>query len=68
MTEWPVVDREPVELPRYPDQSRQLWETLVELTEVRPGEWTLVGGQMVSSTRRNRQRARLVFLPTLMSS
>jgi hypothetical protein len=47
MTEWPVVDREPVELPTYPEQSRQLWETLVELTEVRPGEWTLVGGQMV---------------------
>ena len=24
-----------------------LWETLIELADLRPGEWTLIGGQMV---------------------
>jgi hypothetical protein len=47
MTHWLVLDRPPVELPTHPDQSREMWETLVELTGVRQGEWTLVGGQMV---------------------
>lgn len=47
MTYWPVLDHEPVELPTHPDQSREMWEALLALSEVRPGEWTLVGGQMV---------------------
>lgn len=47
MTYWPVLDHVPVELPTHPDQSREMWEALLALSEVRPGEWTLVGGQMV---------------------
>ncbi len=30
-----------------PGLADELWDTLIELTELRPGEWTLVGGQMV---------------------
>jgi hypothetical protein len=47
MTGWPVVDREPVRLPTLPGHDHLLWATLVELSEMRPGEWTLIGGQMV---------------------
>lgn len=47
MTGWPIVDREPVRLPTLPGQDDLLWATLVELTDLRPGEWTLIGGQMV---------------------
>ncbi|MBT8211750.1 MAG: hypothetical protein KJN71_01260 [Acidimicrobiia bacterium] len=47
MSGWPVVDRPPVDLPTLPGHDDALWATLVELTELRPGEWTLVGGQMV---------------------
>ena len=44
---WPRVEREPVNLPSLPALDDALWDTLVELCEVRPGEWTLIGGQMV---------------------
>jgi hypothetical protein len=44
---WPRVEREPVTLPSVPGVDDALWDTLVELCEVRPGEWTLIGGQMV---------------------
>ena len=47
MTGWPIVDREPVRLPTLPGHDDLLWATLVELTDLRPGEWTLIGGQMV---------------------
>jgi len=47
MTIWPIIDREPLELPVMTGQSHQMWEALIELSEVRPGQWTLVGGQMV---------------------
>jgi len=42
-----MVDQEPVRLPTLPGHDDLLWATLVELTELRPGEWTLIGGQMV---------------------
>lgn len=44
---WPVVDREPVVLPTLAGHDDKLWAALIELSELRPGEWTLVGGQMV---------------------
>ena len=47
MSSWPVVERPPVFLPTLPGHDDALWATLVELTDLRPGEWTLVGGQMV---------------------
>lgn len=47
MSVWPFVERDPIELPVLVGQSQEMWEALVELSEVRPGEWTLVGGQMV---------------------
>jgi hypothetical protein len=47
MTGWPIVDREPVRLPTLSGHDDLLWATLVELTDLRPGEWTLIGGQMV---------------------
>ncbi len=47
MSSWPVIDREPVRLPTLAGHDDDLWLTLIELSELRPGEWTLVGGQMV---------------------
>ena len=44
---FPVVDREPVRLPTLTGHDDELWDALIELSEVRPGEWTLIGGQMV---------------------
>lgn len=44
---FPLVDREPVRLPTLGGHDDELWDTLIELSEVRPGEWTLIGGQMV---------------------
>ncbi|RZV43612.1 MAG: hypothetical protein EX269_12990 [Acidimicrobiales bacterium] len=47
MSGWPVVDIDPVELPTLPGHDDELWLTLVELSELRSGEWSLIGGQMV---------------------
>lgn len=47
MSAWPLIDREPVRLSTLPGHDEQLWDILLELSELRPGEWTLVGGQMV---------------------
>ena len=47
MNAWPVLDREPVELPMLAGFEHSLWETLLELSGLREGEWTLIGGQMV---------------------
>lgn len=44
---FPIVDRAPVRLPTLAGHDDQLWDTLIELSEVRSGEWTLIGGQMV---------------------
>jgi hypothetical protein len=44
---WPTVDQEPVRLPTLPGHDDELWAALIELSELRPGEWTLIGGQMV---------------------
>ena len=44
---FPVLDREPVRLPTLAGHDDELWDALIELSEVRPGEWTLIGGQMV---------------------
>jgi len=44
---WPVLDIAPVRLPTLPGHDDGLWLTLVELSELRPGEWSLIGGQMV---------------------
>jgi hypothetical protein len=43
----PIVDREPVMLPTLTGHTGDLWNTLIELSEYHPGEWTLIGGQMV---------------------
>jgi hypothetical protein len=47
MSAWPTVDRDPVRLPTLPGHDDELWLALIELSELRPGEWTLIGGQMV---------------------
>ncbi len=47
MTVWPTVERASLLLPTLPGHDDDLWDTLIELTELRPGEWTLIGGQMV---------------------
>jgi hypothetical protein len=47
MTTWPTVDRDSLLLPTLPGHDDALWDTLIELTELRPGEWTLIGGQTV---------------------
>lgn len=44
---FPIVDRDPVRLPTLAGHDDELWDTLIELSELRPGEWTLIGGQMV---------------------
>jgi hypothetical protein len=44
---FPTVEREPVRLPTLDGHDDDLWDTLIELTEIRAGEWTLIGGQMV---------------------
>jgi hypothetical protein len=47
MTILPTVDCDSLPLPTLPGHDDALWDTLIELTEMRPGEWTLIGGQMV---------------------
>lgn len=47
MSQWPVLVRIPVELPTLGDHENALWDTLLELADLRPREWTLIGGQMV---------------------
>jgi hypothetical protein len=47
VTSFPIVDRAPVLLPTLAGHDDELWDALIELSEVRPGEWTLIGGQMV---------------------
>ena len=47
MIGWPTINREPVELPPLGGYGLALWETLIELADLRPREWTLIGGQMV---------------------
>lgn len=44
---FPVVHREPVRLPTFDGHDDELWDTLIDLSEIRTGEWTLIGGQMV---------------------
>lgn len=44
---WEVIEREPLVLPATSQHEADLWETLIELTKLRPNEWTLIGGQMV---------------------
>lgn len=44
---WPIIGTDPVELPTLSGHDDELWLTLIELSDLRPGEWTLVGGQMV---------------------
>lgn len=47
MSVWPTVERASLLLPTLPGHDDALWDTLIELAELRPGEWTLIGGQMV---------------------
>lgn len=47
MSDWPTLQREPVQLPVFPGLDELLWLTLIELSRVRRGEWTLIGGPMV---------------------
>lgn len=44
---FPTIERDPVQLPTLTGHDDELWDTLIELSEIRPGEWTLIGGQMV---------------------
>ena len=47
MIRWSVLDREPVQLPILAGYEHSLWETLLELADLRPQRWTLIGDQMV---------------------
>ncbi|MDE0320607.1 MAG: hypothetical protein OXI97_12080 [Acidimicrobiaceae bacterium] len=47
MNDRTVIEREPVELPVLPGIDDALWPALLELAEIQPRNWTLVGGQMV---------------------
>ena len=47
MKEWTVLEREPVELPVLAGHDHALWHTLLELADLQPRVWTLIGGQMV---------------------
>jgi hypothetical protein len=47
VSRWPVLDREPIQLPTLPGHDNGLWLALIELSELRHADWTLVGGQMV---------------------
>lgn len=47
MSSWPIHDRELVQLPALTGHDDELWSALIELSALRPREWTLVGGQMV---------------------
>ena len=47
MTDRAVIEREPIELPVLPGIEEGLWLALLELAEVQPNNWTLIGGQMV---------------------
>lgn len=44
---WPVIKCKTLVLPPSLEHGVDLWETLIEFTELRQGEWTLIGGQMV---------------------
>ncbi len=44
---WPTLEIVPVALPTLPGHDLELWAALIELASLRPGEWSLVGGQMV---------------------
>lgn len=43
----PTIERDPVRLPTLGGHDDELWNTLIDLSEIRPGEWTQIGGQMV---------------------
>ena len=47
MNDRKIIDREPVALPVLSGIDDQLWPALIELAEVQPATWTLIGGQMV---------------------
>ena len=42
MSAWPTVERASLLLPTLPGHDDALWDTLIELTELRPGEWELL--------------------------
>ena len=44
---FPVVNRGPVHLLTLAGHDDELWDALIELSDVGPGEWTRIGGQMV---------------------
>lgn len=44
---FPIIERDPVRLSTLAGHDNELWDTLIELGEIRPGDWTLIGGQMV---------------------
>lgn len=39
---WPVLEGDPVVLPTLPGHDDELWAALVEVSGLRPGEWTVV--------------------------
>ena len=47
MNGMPVLDIEPVALPVLTPTHRELWDALCDLADRHPGDWVLVGGQMV---------------------
>ncbi|KAA0232180.1 MAG: hypothetical protein JJLCMIEE_03610 [Acidimicrobiales bacterium] len=44
---FPLVDRQPLRLPLLDKRASGMWHTLCDLSEVRPGGWSLIGAQMV---------------------
>ena len=48
----PIIERDPVRLPTLAGHDNELWDTLIELGEIRPGDWTLIGGRAPSHLAR----------------
>ncbi len=44
---WPVVHRNPVNLPARSGFDDELWQVMLTLADELPERWTLIGGQMV---------------------
>lgn len=44
---WPTLDQSAVVLPELDELGLSLWEIMIQLAQELPGQWTLIGGQMV---------------------
>ena len=62
MIRWPIIDREPVQLPILGGYELALWETLIELADLRPQEWTLIGRRSDVAEQHASRRATTIWM------